>query len=143
MNTGNKLSDERAIIEAAFEGRNTITERAAQKIVKDMQVAGFLTISKHGRRNRYQINKRKSLRHGLESHCNVGKVLALVAKQPKTARAKAIPEPAPVIQPEPPAELAPSNEVEVSAPPPSETPADAESKEDPAVADTREQRSLF
>ena len=57
-----------------------ITERAVQKIVKDMQEAGFLTVSKQGRCNRYRINRRKSLRHGLESHCNVGKLLALVGK---------------------------------------------------------------
>jgi hypothetical protein len=57
-----------------------ITERAVQKIVRDMQDAGFLTVSKQGRRNRYRLNKRKSLRHGLESHCTVGKLLALVAR---------------------------------------------------------------
>jgi len=57
-----------------------ITERAVQKIVRDMQDAGFITVSKHGRCNRYQLNKRKSLRHGLESHCNVGKLLALVTR---------------------------------------------------------------
>ena len=57
-----------------------ITERAVQKIVRDMQDAGFLTISKQGRCNSYRINKRKSLRHGLESHCTVGKLLALVAR---------------------------------------------------------------
>jgi hypothetical protein len=65
-----------------------ITERAVQKIVKDMQDAGFLTVSKQGRCNRYRINNRKSLRHGLESHCNVGKLLALVAKAPKQSSAK-------------------------------------------------------
>lgn len=120
-----------------------ITERAAQKIVKDLQVAGFLTISKHGRRNRYQINKRKSLRHGLESHCNVGKLLALIAKQPRASRAKAMPEPAPVIQPTPLAESAPTKEVGLPAPPPSEKPAVADSGEEAAVPDTREQGSLF
>ena len=57
-----------------------ITERAVQKIVRDMQDAGFLTVSKQGRRNRYRLNKRKSLRHSLESQCNVGKLLALVAR---------------------------------------------------------------
>jgi Mn-dependent DtxR family transcriptional regulator len=68
-----------------------ITERAVQKIVKDMQDAGFLTINKQGRRNRYQINRRKSLRHGLESHCNVGKLLALLsttARENKRAKAR-------------------------------------------------------
>jgi len=57
-----------------------ITERAVQKIVKDMQDAGFITVSKQGRCNRYRLNKRKSLRHSLESHCNVGKLLALVTR---------------------------------------------------------------
>ena len=57
-----------------------ITERAVQKIVRDMQDAGFITVSKQGRCNRYRLNKRKSLRHGLESHCNVGKLLALVTR---------------------------------------------------------------
>jgi len=61
-----------------------ITERAVQKIVKDMQDAGFLVVSKHGRRNRYRINKRRSMRHGLESHCNVGKLLALVTRRGAT-----------------------------------------------------------
>jgi Mn-dependent DtxR family transcriptional regulator len=57
-----------------------ITERAVQKIVRDMQDAGFITVSKQGRCNRYRLNKRKSLRHHLESHCNVGKLLALVTR---------------------------------------------------------------
>ena len=57
-----------------------ITERAVQKIVRDMQDAGFITVSKQGRCNRYRLNKRKSLRHGLESHCNIGKLLALVTR---------------------------------------------------------------
>lgn len=62
-----------------------ITERAVQKIVKDLQDAGFLTVSKQGRCNRYRISKRRSLRHGLESHCTVGKLLALVSKPVKAA----------------------------------------------------------
>ncbi len=57
-----------------------ITERAVQKIVHDLQQEGFLEVSKHGRRNRYKINRRKALRHDLESHCTVGKLLALVLK---------------------------------------------------------------
>ena len=57
-----------------------VTERAVQKIVRDLQGAGFLTVSKHGRCNRYRINKRKVLRHELEMHCTVGKLLALVVR---------------------------------------------------------------
>ena len=58
-----------------------ITERAVQKIVKDMQDAGYLEISKHGRRNRYRINNRKSLRHPLQSGCTVGQLVQLLNKQ--------------------------------------------------------------
>ncbi len=65
-----------------------ITERAVQKIVRDLQNEGFLTISKQGRCNRYQINRRKALRHSLESHCTVGKLLALVAKPARVETAK-------------------------------------------------------
>ena len=57
-----------------------LTERAVQKIVRDLQAADYLTVTKQGRCNRYRINRRKSLRHALESHCTVGKLLGLVAK---------------------------------------------------------------
>ena len=65
-----------------------ITERAVQKIVRDLQDADFLTVSKQGRCNRYRVNKRKALRHSLESHCTVGKLLALVAKPARTEPAR-------------------------------------------------------
>ena len=58
-----------------------ITERAVQKIVKDMQTEGFIEVRKQGRCNRYRINRRKGLRHPLESHCTVGKLLALIAER--------------------------------------------------------------
>jgi Mn-dependent DtxR family transcriptional regulator len=64
-----------------------ITERAVQKIVRDLQDAGYLTVAKQGRCNRYRINKRKALRHSLESHRTVGKLLALVAKPARTETA--------------------------------------------------------
>lgn len=56
-----------------------ITERAVQKIVRDLQDEGYLTVSKQGRCNRYRINRRKTLRHPLQSHCTVGKLLQLTA----------------------------------------------------------------
>jgi DNA-binding Lrp family transcriptional regulator len=52
-----------------------ITERAVQKIVRELQQGGLINISKHGRCNRYDINTRKNLRHALESHCSVGALL--------------------------------------------------------------------
>jgi hypothetical protein len=55
-----------------------ITERAVQNILRELQQSGIVQVSKHGRCNHYQINTRKSLRHSLEAHCSVGKLLALL-----------------------------------------------------------------
>jgi hypothetical protein len=43
-----------------------ITERAAQGIVHDLVSAGYLTRERIGRRNRYEVNPDKPLRHPLE-----------------------------------------------------------------------------
>ena len=40
-----------------------ITERAAQRIVADLSEAGFVEITRVGRRNRYAINRRTEMRH--------------------------------------------------------------------------------
>ncbi len=45
-----------------------ITERAAQRIVHELEAAGYLKIVKKGRRNSYVINSKKKLRHPLEKH---------------------------------------------------------------------------
>ena len=58
-----------------------ITERAVQKIVRDLQTDGMISVSKHGRRNRYRIHHKKTLRHELEAHCTLGELLRLVARQ--------------------------------------------------------------
>jgi len=57
-----------------------ITERAVQKIVRDLQDGDYLEVSKHGRRNRYRINNRKALRHPLQSGSTVGQLINLVTK---------------------------------------------------------------
>ena len=73
-----------------------ITERAVQKIVKDLQAAGYIEVRKQGRCNRYRINRRKSLRHPLEAHCTISKLVNLVLPG---ARAPAVPAMAAVEQP--------------------------------------------
>ena len=55
-----------------------ITERAVQKIVRDLQDDGMVSITKHGRRNRYRIHEQKSLRHDLEAHCTLGDLINMV-----------------------------------------------------------------
>src|SRR5688500_7831056 len=55
-----------------------ITERAVQRIVADLEEAGYLTRSRDGRRNRYQIHANRPLRHELEAHCQLRSLLSLL-----------------------------------------------------------------
>ena len=64
-----------------------ITERAVQKIVRDLQNEGLLTVSRHGRRNRYRINTRKALRHPLDSHRTLGNLLSVMRDTPEPSQA--------------------------------------------------------
>ena len=58
-----------------------ITERAVQKIVRDLQDGGMVTVRKRGRRNQYRIHRKKSLRHDLEAHCSLGELADLIVRQ--------------------------------------------------------------
>ena len=58
-----------------------ITERMVQKIVHELEEAGYLTIEKHGRCNSYQIHDQLFLRHPLEAHHSIGAVLKVLAAQ--------------------------------------------------------------
>jgi len=44
-----------------------ITERATHRIVHELIAAGFVTVTKAGRRNRYAIDVDRPLRHPVES----------------------------------------------------------------------------
>ncbi len=58
-----------------------ITERAAQRIIGQLESAGALTKEREGRRNRYLINEEAPLRHPLESHKTIGNLLQIVGKR--------------------------------------------------------------
>jgi DNA-binding Lrp family transcriptional regulator len=140
-----------------------ITERAVQKIVKDLQQAGYIEVRKQGRCNRYRINRRKSLRHPLEAHCSVSKVVNLVAPGARAAAVTTMPavedpvvaapaavraeaEPEPESRPERPPEpdIAPGTPAEaVAAIPPAgltdDSPADAPAAEDAAKVEGRDE----
>lgn len=60
-----------------------ITERAVQKIVRDLQDGGMISVTKNGRRNRYRIHKKQTLRHRLEAHCKLRDLIKLVNKIPE------------------------------------------------------------
>jgi hypothetical protein len=70
-----------------------ITERAVQNILRELQGSGLVQVSKHGRCNHYQINTRKPLRHPLEAHCTVGKLLQMLQTETSGAAAPASPAP--------------------------------------------------
>ncbi len=55
-----------------------ITERAAHRIVGELEQEGALTRSREGRRNHYEIRADFPLRHPLEQHCTVGHLLDMV-----------------------------------------------------------------
>jgi len=58
-----------------------ITERAAQRIVTELEQANILSRERDGRRNRYLIHTDQRLRHPLESHCTVGALLKMIARR--------------------------------------------------------------
>jgi DNA-binding IclR family transcriptional regulator len=53
-----------------------IGERAVHRIVHELEAAGYLTVNKEGRRNVYEIDVDRPLRHPLESHHHVRAVVA-------------------------------------------------------------------
>lgn len=55
-----------------------VTERAVQRIIRELEEAGYLLRSKQGRRNRYEIDLELPLRHPVERHCKVAKLVAMV-----------------------------------------------------------------
>lgn len=57
-----------------------ITERAAQRIVAELEAAGVIERERRGRRNAYRIHRRARLRHPLESHRTVGGLLRWIGK---------------------------------------------------------------
>ena len=52
-----------------------ITERTAAVIVKDLEQAGYLTKSRDGRRNRYEVHGELPLRHARHRHRTVGDLI--------------------------------------------------------------------
>jgi len=136
-----------------------ITERAVQKIVRELQQGEFISISKHGRCNRYDVNTRKNLRHPLQSGCTVGLLLkALTGSGTRTrksvgeavtpqefvekptaetaiqAKTKAVPKVEPKVEP--------TAEPSIAAAPESKPAEEAAGKRGKKI-DTRQQGSLF
>ena len=54
-----------------------ITERAVQRIISDLEKAGYITREKTGRRNSYHIDRSLNLRHRVEGNRTIGDLIAL------------------------------------------------------------------
>ena len=54
-----------------------ITERAVQRIVAELEAAGFLTVTRVGRRNRYAVNADRPLRHPIAGQRTVADLIEL------------------------------------------------------------------
>lgn len=61
-----------------------ITERAVQRIVAELEEAGYLERKRVGRQNCYIIHTEGQLRHPLEAHRTIGDLLDVVV--PRTSK---------------------------------------------------------
>ncbi|MEP6871436.1 MAG: helix-turn-helix domain-containing protein [Anaerolineaceae bacterium] len=65
-----------------------ITERAAQRIVADLVDGGYLSRTRVGRRNAYQVHSDLPLRHPIEQKNDIGSLLGVLMDGDGTARAQ-------------------------------------------------------
>ena len=55
-----------------------ITERSTRKIISDLEKEGYISKTRAGRRNQYQIYNGLPLRHSTHSDVSVGKLLEIL-----------------------------------------------------------------
>lgn len=72
------LAQEPELLMREVAERVGISVRAVQRIVADLEDAGYLEREKDGRRNRYRVKRSKHLRHPIEAHNKVSQLLKLV-----------------------------------------------------------------
>ena len=60
-----------------------ITERFAHSVLSDLVDAGYLTVTRAGRRNEYAVNEDLTSRHPLESHVEVRELLEIFSHSTK------------------------------------------------------------
>jgi DNA-binding IclR family transcriptional regulator len=57
-----------------------ITERTAAQIVRELERIGFVTKTRNGRRNRYEIREELSLRHPSHHHRTIGELIRFLER---------------------------------------------------------------
>lgn len=54
-----------------------VTERRAQSILSDLEEAGYISVDRIGRRNRYKVNHNLKFRHPSEANKSIGMLLKI------------------------------------------------------------------
>lgn len=62
-----------------------VTERAAQRILTELEEAGYISKTRDGRRNRYAINPDVRMRHPMDQEHHIGELVDLLSKPPARA----------------------------------------------------------
>lgn len=65
-----------------------ITERSAQRIISELEEAGYVSHHKVGRRNHYEVHANRPLRHPLESHLEVEALIEVLTPAVEMAGVK-------------------------------------------------------
>lgn len=55
-----------------------VTERAVQRIVSDLEEAGYLHRERDGRQNRYEVRSNLPFRHPIERDCEISALIKIV-----------------------------------------------------------------
>ena len=65
-----------------------ITERTAGQIVSDLEQAGYLTKTRTGRRNSYEVHGELPLRHPQHRHHTIGELIRFLQAPPETEHSR-------------------------------------------------------
>ncbi len=66
-------------------GRLGITERSVMRIIKDLEIAGYITRTRAGRSNLYQVNRSAPLRRFAERDVAIGDLLQALGEDRSAA----------------------------------------------------------
>lgn len=58
-----------------------ITERAVQRIVSELEAAGYVSRTREGRRNTYEVHGSLPLRHPVEGHQTLNTLIRLILNE--------------------------------------------------------------
>ena len=60
-----------------------LSQRGVQKIITELETAGYIAHKKEGRRNHYTVHSELPMRHHLEHEHTVGEIIRALADSPK------------------------------------------------------------